>query len=78
MAGGGGGEVQGKIKGIISITAGLLYPQTKVWNTLDSGQSRRCHRIFLVYAITQKWISIFFQTWYTCLYVRDFKSEALV
>ena len=39
-----------------------LYPQTKVGDILDSGPSRRrCRRNFLVYAITQKWISIFFK-----------------
>ena len=44
----------------------LLYPQAKVGDILDSGPSCRRGRNFFVYAITQKWISIFFQTWYTC------------
>ena len=49
----------------------LLYPQTKVGDILDSGPSRRRRRRrrrrnFLVDAITQKQINIFFQTWYTC------------
>ena len=39
----------------------LLYPQTKVGDILDSGPSRRRRRRnFLVYAITQKRINIFF------------------
>ena len=39
----------------------LLYPQTKVRDILDSGPSRRRRRRnFLVYAITQKRINIFF------------------
>ena len=39
----------------------LLYPQTKVWDILDSGPSRRRRRRnFLVDAITQKQINIFF------------------
>ena len=38
-----------------------LYPQTKVGDILDSGPSRRRRRRnFLVDAITQKWINIFF------------------
>ena len=43
-----------------------LYPQTRVGDILDSGPSRRRRRNFLVDAITQKQINIFFQTWYTC------------
>ena len=39
----------------------LLYPQTKVGDILDSGPSRRRRRRnFLVDAITQKQINIFF------------------
>ena len=38
----------------------LLYPQTKVGDILDSGLSRRRRRNFLVDAITQKQINIFF------------------
>ena len=38
----------------------LLYPQTKVGDILDSGPSRRRRRNFLVDAITQKQINIFF------------------
>ena len=43
----------------------LLYPQTKVGDIVDSGPSRRHRRRrhrrnFLVYAITQKRINIFF------------------
>ena len=40
----------------------LLYPQTKVGDILDSGPSRRRRRRrnFLVDAITQKEINIFF------------------
>ena len=39
----------------------LLYPQTKVGDILDSGPSRRRRRRnFLVDAITQKRINIFF------------------
>ena len=42
----------------------LLYPQTKVGDILDSGPSRRRRRCrrrnFLVDAITQKQINIFF------------------
>ena len=49
---------------VINITTKvLLYPQTKVGNILDSGPSRRCRRRrrnFLVDAITQKQINIFF------------------
>ena len=37
----------------------LLYPQTKVGDILDSGPSRR-RRNFLVDAITQKQMNIFF------------------
>ena len=46
------------------ITFYLLYPQTKVGDILDSGPSRRRRRRrrrnFLVDAITQKQINIFF------------------
>ena len=38
----------------------LLYPQTKVGDILDSGPLRRRRRNFLVDAITQKRINIFF------------------
>ena len=38
----------------------LLYPQAKVGDILDSGPSRRRRRNFLVDAITQKQINIFF------------------
>ena len=38
----------------------LLYPQTKVGDILDSGPLRRRRRNFLVDAITQKQINIFF------------------
>ena len=37
-----------------------VYPQTKVGDILDSGPSRRRRRNFLVDAITQKQINIFF------------------
>ena len=43
----------------VLITRLLLYPQMKVGDILDSGPSRR-RRNFLVYAITQKQINIFF------------------
>ena len=55
---------QPKLKVIISHL--LLYPQTKVGDILDSGPSRRRRRRrrrrrnFLVDAITQKQINIFF------------------
>ena len=42
------------------IIQNLLYPQTKVGDILDSGPLRRRRRNFLVYAITQKRINIFF------------------
>ena len=47
------------VTGILSV---LLYPQTKVGDILDSGPSRRRRRRrnFLVDAITQKQINIFF------------------
>ena len=60
------------LKGILSIHLKLgkyihsikiwksLYPQTKVGDILDSGPSRRRRRNFLVDAITQKQINIFF------------------
>ena len=48
----------------IGKTTSLLYPQTKVGDILDSGPSRRRRRRrrrnFLVDAITQKQINIFF------------------
>ena len=44
----------------VLITHLLLYPQTKVGDILDSGPSRRRRRNFLVDAITQKQINIFF------------------
>ena len=45
----------------VLITRVLLYPQTKVGDILDSGPSpRRRRRNFLVDAITQKQINIFF------------------
>ena len=46
----------------LAINRLLLYPQTKVGDILDSGPSRRrrCRRNFLVDAITQKQINIFF------------------
>ena len=49
------------VKQLVGIT--LLYPQTKVGDILDSGPSRRRRRRrrnFLVDAITQKQINIFF------------------
>ena len=41
-------------------SAAPVYPQTKVGDILDSGPSRRRRRNFLVDAITQKQINIFF------------------
>ena len=52
------------LKGIVLKKHLLLYPQTKVGDILDSGPSRRPRRRrrrnFLVDAITQKQINIFF------------------
>ena len=49
---------------VICMDVVLLYPQTKVGDILDSGPSRRRRRRrrrnFLVDAITQKQINIFF------------------
>ena len=45
----------------ISFSSPLLYPQTKVGDILDSDPSRR-RRNFLVDAITQKRINIFFMS----------------
>ena len=54
-------QVQPIVKVLITLL--LLYPQTKVGDILDSGPSRRRRRRrrnFLVDAITQKQINIFF------------------
>ena len=50
---------------LAKVSVHLLYPQTKVGDILDSGPSRhrrrrRHRRNFLVDAITQKQINIFF------------------
>ena len=49
-------------------TAKLKSAYNSSGDILDSGPSRRRRRRrnFLVDAITQKQINIFFQTWYTC------------
>ena len=58
----------------------LLYPQTKVGDILDSGPSRRRRRRrrrrrnFLVDAITQKQINIFFSNLVHMLRVRKGRS----
>ena len=61
---GGGRELlplRGHQQGPPTSQSGLyLYPQTKVGDILDSAPSRRRRRNFLVDAITQKWINIFF------------------